>query len=185
MSRNKMKTCTSCGEKIAASAKRCPKCGTKNQKPIYKRPWFIILVLLIVAAAGAGAGGGKSEDTSSKTSSSKEEKKEEITYTAYDVSQLMDDLDSNAMNASDTYKDQYVELTGRLSNIDSSGEYIDILPENDEFAIIGVQCYVKNEEQKESIKEMSIDDTITVKGKITDVGEVLGYSLDIDSVSKK
>jgi len=29
--------------------------------------------------------------------------------------------------------------------------------------------------------EMTIGDTIVVKGKITDVGEVLGYSLKIDS----
>lgn len=30
--------------------------------------------------------------------------------------------------------------------------------------------------------DMSVGDTMTVKGKITEVGEVLGYYLDIDEV---
>ena len=32
--------------------------------------------------------------------------------------------------------------------------------------------------------EMSIGDTVVVKGKIKKVGEVLGYSLDIDEIVK-
>ena len=48
--------------------------------------------------------------------------------------------------------------------------------------IIGVQCYIKNDDQKAQIASMSKGDTITLKGKCTDVGEVLGYSLDIDEI---
>ena len=33
--------------------------------------------------------------------------------------------------------------------------------------------------------QMAIDDTVVVRGKITSVGEVLGYSLDIDDIEKK
>ena len=96
----------------------------------------------------------------------------------------MDDLYSNAMKATDKYEKQYVELTGRLNVIDSSGKYISITPVDDEFAIMGVQCYIKNDDQKTAIMDMSIGDTVIVKGKITDVGEVMGYSLDIDEISK-
>ena len=116
--------------------------------------------------------------------SSQKEVEEEISYTAYNVSELMDDLNSNAMKATDKYEKQYVELTGRLNVIDSSGKYISITPVDDEFAIMGVQCYIKNDDQKTAIMDMSIGDTVIVKGKITDVGEVMGYSLDIDEISK-
>lgn len=105
----------------------------------------------------------------------------EISYKAVTVDQLMNDLTSNAMNAAETYKNQYLEVSGKLSTIDSSGKYISVLPSNDEFAIIGIQCYIKNDEQKKAVSEMNVGQDIIVRGKCTDVGEVLGYSLDIDS----
>ena len=37
--------------------------------------------------------------------------------------------------------------------------------------------------KKEIIKTLTRDQEITVKGKITDVGEVLGYYLDITEIS--
>lgn len=192
---SKMVTCKHCGTEIAASAKVCPKCGGKNKKPIYKRPWFIALIVIIIIGAIGSAGGDKTSneagnnDTQVTTSENinstqPESKTPEITYTAYEVSELMDDLNGNALKAAEKYKDQYVELTGRLNVIDSSGKYISIVPTDDEFAIMGVQCYIKTEEQKAAVMEMSIGDTLVVKGKIKDVGEVLGYSLDIDEVVK-
>ena len=45
-----------------------------------------------------------------------------------------------------------------------------------------MQCYIKSAEQTGRVMEMSAGDPITVRGKITVVGEVLGYSLDIDSI---
>lgn len=102
-----------------------------------------------------------------------------IEYIKYDVSEMMDDLDANALKAEKKYADQYVEITGRLSNIDSDGKYIDLMPTDEEFAFIGVQCYIKSDEQTDKVMEMSTDDTITLKGQITSIGEIMGYSLDI------
>lgn len=198
---SKLVTCKHCGEEIAANAKACPKCGGKNKKPIYKRPWFIVLAVLVVIGAISSMGGKKDElsDVTSNTNSIVEnatekevetdavveaEEEPRISYTAYSVSELMDDLKSNSMKATDKYKKQYVELTGKLNVIDSSGKYISITPVDDEFAIIGVQCYIKSDEQKSAIMDMSMGDTVVVKGKITSVGEVMGYSLDIDEISK-
>lgn len=196
----KMVTCKHCGNEIAASAKTCPKCGGKNKKPIYKRGWFIALVVIIVLGAIGSMGNSGSDTTTgtnnnssvtadtsgstanTETSTEPEQTEEPIVYTPYDVSTLMADLDGNALKAAETYKDQYVTLTGRLGTIDSSGKYITILPADDEWAIIGVQCYIKTDEQKAAVMELSTGDTITVSGKITDVGEVLGYSLDIDTI---
>lgn len=171
----------------------------KNGKKGGKLKW-IIIVILVLGVIGAATGG--KDDNDSKQASNdanttqtnkdnneesilkeeKEESKPEIEYTTYTVTQMMDDLETNALKAESTYKDQYVEITGRLGTIDSNGKYITLYSEEDEFAIIGVQCYIKNEEQKEKVMEMSTDDIITLKGKITSIGEVLGYSLDIDEI---
>lgn len=181
----KMTTCKHCGAEIAASAKVCPKCGGKNKKPIYKRIWFWMLVVLVLLGI-IGSAGSKEEQTTAPaggTAPVEEVQEEAITYTACTVSQLMDALEENALKASEEYKGQYLEITGRLGGIDSSGDYITLLPEDDEFAFIGVQCYIKNEEQKSAVMELSVGDTLTIQGKITDVGEVLGYFMDIEQIS--
>lgn len=179
----KIITCKTCGEEIAANAKVCPKCGAKNKKPFYKTIWFwVVIFVLIIIIASAGNGSDNSTSSSSTPTQKQEKVEEKIEYTTYSVKELSKDLDANALKASDKYKDQYVEITGRLSNIDASGKYIDIVNPDDEWAILGVQCYIKNDEQKAQVIEMNINDTVTVQGKITDVGEVMGYSLNIDSI---
>ncbi len=188
MSKNSKETkiCKHCQSEIPKKAKICPNCR-KKQGGILK---WIIIVVIIIAIIGAVAGGG--DDESKKTSGASAENHEsigketnEISYAPYSVSQMMNDLDDNAMNAETTYKDQYVEITGILSNIDSSGKYINLMPDDNEFAIIGVQCYIKNDDQKSQVAEMSKGDTVTLRGKVTTVGEVLGYSLDIDEILQK
>lgn len=144
---------------------------SKSKKPIYKRLWFIILIVVVIIGAVGAAGSGEDKVES-----------EQIVYSQYDVSTLLTDLDENALKAAETYEGQYVSLTGEIGTIDSSGKYIDLFPTDDEWAIIGVQCYITNEEQKAAIMKLSTGDTVTVEGKITSVGEVLGYSLDIDTI---
>lgn len=154
----------------------------KEKKPIFKKWWFWVIIVIIIAGV---AGNDENNNSSSTfTQDLPEEEPKEIVYTDYTVTQLMNDLESNAMKAQETYKGKDVSLTGKLSNIDSSGKYISITPTNDEWAIIGVQCYIKNDETKKAVMNLTKDDTIVVKGRITDVGEVLGYSLDIHSISK-
>lgn len=176
----------------------------KVKKPFYKKVWFWVVVVIVVAIA-AGSGGSSTTAEKEQTSAEKEsknnadvaetakteeaegaaeaEEQEEIVYTAYTVSQMQDDLDANALKAESTYNKQYVEITGRLGTIDSSGAYITLLPTDDEWAIMGIQCYIQNEEQKAQVMEMSTGDTVTLRGKVTGVGEVMGYSLDIDSIN--
>lgn len=190
MAKDKMTTCKHCGQEIAASAKVCPHCGGKNKPPIYKRWWFIAIIVIIVLAAIGGSGssdssGSTSSTATSKTAVSSSSSEAAIEYTAYTVTELSEDLDSNALKAADKYKGQYVELTGRLNVIDSNGKYISIVDSTDEWAITGVQCYIKNDEQKQVVMDMSIGDEIVVKGKITDVGEVLGYFLDMTETPVK
>ena len=43
-------------------------------------------------------------------------------------------------------------------------------------------CYIKTEAHEEFLIEKNVGDTITIKGKVKSIGEVLGYSIDIDEV---
>lgn len=176
---NKIKQCKVCGKEIAKSAKVCPYCGAKNKKPIYKRWWFIVIIVLIVL--GALFGGGDSEPTANTPTDTKAEQ-QKIEYTAYTVNKLISDLEKNAAKAQDKYEGKYVELTGELSVIDSDGKYIALHSDDIIFTLADVQCYIKGDEQLDKVKEMEIGDTVTVKGKITDVGEIMGYELKIDSI---
>ena len=185
---NKMKTCKHCGAEIASSAKVCPKCGGKNKKPIYLRPWFIIVIALIVIGMIGGTSSDDQDSDAPASSGSAVVENDpavsapEIEYIPYDVKTLMNDLNGNALNASKTYKDQYVALTGRLDVIDSNGDYISIVDANDDWAIIGVTCRIKNDAQLDAVSQLSIGDTIVVSGQITDVGEVMGYTLNVDDI---
>ena len=178
---NKIKQCKVCGKDIATSAKVCPYCGAKNKKPIYKRWWFILLVVLIVLSIIGGLG-GTDTDTPTDTPAKVEEKEPEIEYTEYTVNKLISDLEKNAAKAQDKYEGKYVELTGELSVIDSDGKYIALHSDENIFTLADVQCYIKGDEQLDKVKEMEIGDTVTVKGKITDVGEIMGYELKVDSI---
>ncbi len=174
----KLKLCTTCEKEIAKNAKVCPHCGGKMKKPLYKRGWFIAFAVIILVGVIAGTG----NDKDSVPTQTESKQPEQIEYISYDVSELVTDLEDNAMNAENKYSDQYVEITGKLSNIDSDGSYISLYPANNDFCLTGVQCYIKSEEQKTRVAELKKGDIITLKGKITSVGEVMGYSLNIDSI---
>lgn len=186
-----MISCRHCGAEIAAGAKICPKCGGKNKRPLYKKPWFLVLAALVILSVAGSLGrqsgspasnGGAEMAVQEDAARADTENVEELSYTACSVSEMMELLEKNALKASEQYDGQYVQVTGRLAVIDSGGNYIVLHPQDNEFTIIGVQCYLKNETQKAAIMELSVGDTVTVKGKVTGVGEVLGYSLDIEEI---
>ena len=128
----------------------------------------------------------KSDNTTTSEKTKKDNNKSksstEKTYTPIDIDVLEDALDNNAAAAKDEYKGKYLEITGRLGVIDSDLKYIGLLSTTDEWDIVGVHCNIKNSATKDIVKTLTKDQTIVVKGKITDVGEVLGYYLDIDEI---
>ena len=175
---SKMINCKSCGAEIASSAKSCPKCGAKNKKPIWKRVWVWILAVIILAAAiGGMTGNSNTNDSNSSADIDNPTIQEPVNYIAVSVADMMDMLNANALKAENTYNGQYLEITGRLNVIDSDGSYIALY--GGDFDFIGVQCYIKNNEQLNFVMDMTTGDTYTVRVKITDVGEVIGYQADI------
>ncbi|MGO3751176.1 MAG: OB-fold protein [Peptoniphilaceae bacterium] len=152
-----------------------------EKKPFYKKWWFILIIVIIVAAFFI-----PSDDSTNQVSDAEQPTKTEmITYTPADAGQLLKDLEANALNAEKTYKDKDLEVTGKVYVIDSDGQYIAIDGVNDEFTMTGITCYVKNDDQLDVIAGLTKGQSVVVKGKITEIGEVLGYHMDIDSIEAK
>ena len=57
----KEKVCRNCNTQLPEQAKRCPSCGTKVRKPIYKRWWAILLAVVIVLAVIGSIPNNKAE----------------------------------------------------------------------------------------------------------------------------
>lgn len=133
-----------------------------------------ILIGGLVLVGVISAVGGNGEDKTKTVNNSKAEVKEEVTYTTIDMNTLMNDLESNPASAKNKYEDQYFEVTGYVDVIDADGKYFSIRDDN-EYSIINLQVSV-DKEDKDFINNLQIGEQITIKVKITDVGEVLGYS---------
>lgn len=98
----------------------------------------------------------------------------------------IDDLETerneNAAAAKSKYKGQCIEVVGRVGNIDSDLDFISILSPTDSWDIVGVHCSLVNDDVKEKVKTLKVDQTVIVRGTITDVGEILGYFMDAEDV---
>ena len=184
------KICKHCAMEIPYNAKVCPNCRKKQGMgclPIVLIVLGVFILIGIVTPKGGDSDSGAKETKSAKTTTQSEKKEKEteaetepIEYTSVTVNEMMQDLKDNAMKAQDKYKDQYLEVTGRMDVIDSSGKYISLYP--DEIAITGVKCNLKNDTQKAQAANMAKGDMVTLRGKCKDVGEVMGYTLDVDSI---
>lgn len=184
------KLCKHCQTEIPYAAKVCPNCRKKVKGGILK--WIILAIVIMIAI---GSIGGNNSDTSStkntdKTSSadvssSEQEAITEIVYNEYKCTDLFDELDKNALAAEKKHQDEYVEISGYLSVIDSDGKYISVGGAKDDYDHLfqTIRCKVTNDTQLDQILEMEIDQKITVKGQITSIGEVLGYELNMVEIT--
>lgn len=98
----------------------------------------------------------------------------------------IDDLETerneNAAAAKSKYKGQCIEVVGRVGSIDSDLDFISILSPTDSWDIVGVHCSLVNDDVKEKVKTLKVDQTVIVRGTITDVGEILGYFMDAEDI---
>ena len=175
------KTCKHCQTEIPAKAKVCPQCRKKQGMGIIPK---VLIGIFALAVIGTAAGDVDDQPTSNtkETGATVEETTQAIVYTPVTVTEMKELLESNSLKASETYKNQYLEVTGILNVIDSDGKYISLVGDGP-YEILGVQCFIKTEEQKQAVMEMEIGDTVTVRGKCTAVGEIMEYTLDIDSIN--
>ena len=142
-------------------------------------PMAIGVILLI---AGVGASSNEINTIKDESTTKTEEKNNatEKTYMTVNIDDLETERDNNPAAAKDKYKGKNVEVTGNLGVIDSDLKYISLKSKNDSWK--SIHCSIKNSATKDVVKTLEKDQTITIKGKITDVGELLGYRLDIDEI---
>jgi len=163
------------------------------KKPIFKKWWFWVIIVVILGTIGSNSGNNDETTTDTPAATSQpenstqpeiveEEEPEPIPEPlVVDVDTLLDVLDDNALNASNTYKGQYVELTGTLSTIDSGGKYFSLNPLDGRLTFKGVRCDI-TKEQQEIVATFSSKQEVTVIGTISDVGEIMGYTLKVESI---
>ncbi len=173
--------CKKCGQEVDKKAVVCTACGCKIKKPIYKKWWFWILIIVVIAIVG-GTSGDNETPTSTSTTTQKEA--EEIAYEVVDLQTMFDALDSNAMKAEKEYQKKYVEFTCEIKSFDSDGGYISVVPLGaSEWNFTTAMCYIKNDTQEEFLIEKNVGDTVTIRGRVKSIGEVLGYTIDINEVN--
>lgn len=103
-----------------------------------------------------------------------------------DVVDMLSELNQNEMRAQKMYSDQWMEITGVLGAMDSEGEYFS-LDAPYTLGLLSVNCKIP-ESKRELITNKLVDmekgDKIVVKGKITDMGEIMGYDLTVVDVTR-
>ncbi len=187
------KKCKKCGTEITVSGQKvCANCGAKLTKPFYQKWWFwaiIVFIIIIIAASGSDDSSSDNPDVTTNAPSvenhqtSTQSPSSQKSYEIVDLQKMLNDLNENAMKAESTYQNKYVQIQGKIASFDSDGAYITIEPVNaDEWNFDTVMCYIKNDSQRQFLMNKSKGDTVTIKGKITTIGEVLGYSLNIDEI---
>jgi single-stranded DNA-binding protein len=99
---------------------------------------------------------------------------------AVTAEQLLSELEANALAAKNTWNDKKVVITGTLDNIDASGKYFSLRGDA-EITFINVQIYI-DDSFTSVVSSFKKGQSVTVTGEITDVGELLGYSVKAISI---
>ena len=93
---------------------------------------------------------------------------------------LMNELKSNAARASNKFKGKYVKITdGKIGRIDSDGDYFSLDSVSNSSIFSDVSCYARTPNSRQEILKLNKGTPATIYGKITDVGDILGYKLNI------
>ena len=167
----------------AKAQAKADKAYAKATRPWYKKKRFwvlgLVLLLVLVAAMNMNSGGDNAGTTTGGSSSSQQQApaEPEMTVTA---DQMMKDLEANALQAAETYKGKTITVTGKVGTIDSSGTYFSVMPD-DEFAITGVRVDITPEQQS-TVSGFTAGQDVSVTGPVKDVGEVMGYSMDANTI---
>ena len=156
-----------------SEANEAPKDATRPQFK-KKRFWAIGVVVLVIAMQ---AGGGSSDSNNSATDTATKAPAEPATEVT--AQQLLADLEENPLGAKNTWDGKLVTITGIVDNIDASGDYFSLSA--GELTFIGVMVYI-DDSFVDAVSAFKKGQEVTVTGTISDVGELMGYSVDAVSI---
>ena len=166
--------------KDAKARAKAEKAYQKASRPWFKKKRFISLGVIVLLGIGSAMSGGGGSSTNTSTNQSSSEAEAETPAVEVTAEQLLTELENNALSAKNTWKDKRVILTGTLDNIDASGDYFS-LRGNNEYSFINVQVYI-DDSLVDTVSAFKKGQEVTVTGVISDVGEILGYSVKAQSI---
>ena len=159
--------------------------------------WKIIMAVFAILFAIGMANGGNKDSHQPPTQASQSQQavpakqveapKQEAQKQYQEVSadQLISELESNAAKASKTYKGKDLKIIGgTVGVIDSDANYFS-LRDSSSFSLNNITCNAKGkntEAIKAQIIEFNKNQPIVVYGRVSDVGEIMGYRVDIDKL---
>ena len=156
----------------------------------------VIGVLVVIGLIGSCAGGGSKDQTkapaaqttsSSSSSSGATQQAKEKVYNDADVNVLIKEAKENAAAAKQNYGKKDVKIVGGvIGNIDSDVKYVQIDGTDPNYSLIHIRCDVnsKNKDLKDAILKLKKGQSVTVYGTVTDVGDIMGYSLKLDKIEE-
>jgi len=144
---------------------------------------LIIIIIIIIFNYFGKVNNSQTSDESINTSIDESsnipfDESERITV---DIDTLFEDLDNNAMVAEEKYNNARIKLTGKIKSFDSDGKYFSIGSPDNSYMFSSILCDI-TEDQKSELMKFSKGDLITLKGTITSIGEIIGYSLDVEEI---
>jgi hypothetical protein len=146
------------------------------QRPWFKKKrfWAIGVVVLVIAMQ---AGGGSSDSDNSATDTATQAPAEPATPVT--AKQLLSELEENPLGAKTSWDGKLVTITGIVDNIDASGDYFSLSA--GELTFIGIMVYI-DDSFVDAVSAFKKGQEVTVTGTISDVGELMGYSVDAVSI---
>lgn len=170
-----------------------------EQQQKKKRGWkfwgAIIVVCLLIGSCMSGNKDDSKTTTSSQPAATTEQKassdakqppaEKQVNYTEVTIDQLINDVKGNAAKAQKNYKGKDLKIVGgHVGTIDSDADYIGLDSDQD-FTMVNIQCFARGKNAK-ALKEQIIDlnknQRLVVYGRCTDVGELMGYMIDMDKM---
>lgn len=151
----------------------------------------VIGIAVVIGLIGSCAGGGTKDQskatttTSSSSSSFGAAQAKQKVYADADINVLIKEAKENAASANQNYKKKDVKIIGgKILNIDSDLKYITVEGTDPNYTMLHVRCDIKsdNKDLKDSILKLKKGENVTVYGTITDVGDLMGYSLKLDKI---
>lgn len=176
-----MKSCKSCGGQVAKGVKKCPHCGKDQRnwagrhKVLTALGAIVVVVILVNALNG---GGDSTAPVAGADAASSQAAAGPATVVTAD--KLVKDLEQNALQAADTYDGKRVQVTGELSTIDSGGAYFSV-KSSDALSFTNIRADI-DKSQLDRVKGFTKGQDVTFVGTVKDVGELMGYAIDVESI---
>lgn len=113
-------------------------------------------------------------------------KVEDISYTKFTANELIDKYNEDQSKSEAKLYHTYVMITAPIRNIETEHfDFWKITGNTTTFSYGWIECIMTSDEQKAIIASKDLGDTVTVKGRITDMWYTLGtchYEITVDSI---